>query len=313
VGQRLEFNDREREEGEKMNTRDFKLRGIIPAMVTPFDERGRVELGLLRRETEFLSRTGVHGLCVGGVSSEMAGSRPEELELLCKTVVSATDKPVIAGIFPDCNTEALELANAAVSAGCMALLVAPPHYLFSPDCEGLREMFAVLRKQVPVPLLLSNSIQTAQVELSTIESLMSEGWVDGVHQAGGNAHLLADVLRLNPRVPVWTGVEDLIYMAFLLGAEGAISVLAAVFPEDCVALYEATKTGNSMRAREVHEKLNNLWHALDHPVEYLSRMKWALALRQRAAGVPRSPYNVMSGESQLILRKALERAERLSN
>jgi 4-hydroxy-tetrahydrodipicolinate synthase len=312
VGQRLEFNDREREEGEKMNTRDFKLRGIIPAMVTPFDERGRVELGLLRRETEFLSRTGVHGLCVGGVSSEMAGSRPEELELLCKTVVSATDKPVIAGIFPDCNTEALELANAAVSAGCMALLVAPPHYLFSPDCEGLREMFAVLRKHVPVPLLLSNCIQTAQVELSTIESLMSERWVDGVHQAGGNAHLLADVLRLNPRVPVWTGVEDLIYMAFLLGAEGAISVLAAVFPEDCVALYEATKTGNSMRAREVHEKLNNLWHALDHPVEYLSRMKWALAQSQRAAGVPRSPYNVISAESQLILRKALERAERLS-
>jgi 4-hydroxy-tetrahydrodipicolinate synthase len=296
-----------------MKIRDFKTRGIIPAMVTPFDEGGRVELDLLSRETEFLSKTGVHGLCVGGVTSELAGARPEELHLLCKTVVSATDKPVVAGIFPDCNTEALELADAAVSAGATALLVAPPHYLFSPECDGLREMFSVLRKRFPVPLFLSNAIQTAQVELSSIVSLISEGWLDGVHQAGGNAHLLADVLRLSPRVPVWTGVEDLIYLAFLLGAEGALSSLAAVFPEDCVALYEATKAGDSTRARAIHEKLNRLWRALDHPVEYISRVKWALALRRRAAGVPRSPYNVISGESQLTLREALEKVETLSN
>jgi 4-hydroxy-tetrahydrodipicolinate synthase len=296
-----------------MKTRELRIHGIIPAMVTPFDASGRVELDLLRRETDFLSKTGVHGLCVGGVTGEMAGARPEELHLLCKAVVSSTDKPVVAGIFPDCNTEALELANAAVSAGSIALLVAPPHYLFSPDYDGLREMFAVLRKQFPVPLLLSNSIQTAQVELSSIVSLISEGWLDGVHQAGGNAHLLADVLRLNPRVPVWTGIEDLIYLAFLLGAEGAVSALAAVFPEDCVALYEATKAGDSMRAREIHEKLNRLWRALDHPVEYLSRVKWALTLRRRAAGVPRSPYDVIPGESQLILKEALEKAENLSS
>jgi 4-hydroxy-tetrahydrodipicolinate synthase len=299
--------------GDKMKTRQFNVRGIIPVMVTPFDASGRIELDSLRRETDFLCETGVHGLCVGGVTSEMAGARPEELHLLCKTVISATDKPVVAGIFPDCNTEALELANASVSAGAMALLVAPPHYLFSPDCDGLREMFAALRKQVPVPLLLSNCIQTAQVELSSIKALISEGWLDGVHQAGGNAHLLADVLRLTPRVPVWSGVEDLIYLALLLGAEGAISSLAAVFPEDSVALYEATRRGDPTGARKIHERLNRLWRALDYPGEFLSRIKWALSLRQRQAGVPRNPYNLISGEGQRIVKEALERAEDLAN
>lgn len=296
-----------------MKTRELIVRGIVPAMVTPFDSSGQVDLDLLRRETEFLSKTGIHGLCLGGITGEMAGARPEELHLVCEAVVSATDKPVVACIFPDCNTEALELASAAVSAGSLALLVAPPHYLFSPDCEGLREMFSVLRKHVPVPLVLSNCIPTAQVELASIVSLISEGRLDGVHQAGGNAHLLADVLRVYPRVPVWTGVEDLIYLALLLGAEGAISALAAVFPEDCVALYEATKAGDSTRAREIHEKLNRLWHVLDHPIEFLSRIKWALALQQRAAGIPRSPYNVLSSESQVTLRESLEKAESLSN
>jgi 4-hydroxy-tetrahydrodipicolinate synthase len=290
-----------------MQSRNLRLQGAIPVMVTPFDPEGRVELDALRRETEFFSRTGVQALCVGGVISETAGAEPEEIHLLCKTVISATDKPVIAGIFPDCNTEAFDLADAALSAGSLALLVAPPHYLFSPDCDGLLEMFAALRERVTVPLLLSNCIQTAQADLSSITALISKGLIDGVHQAGGNAHLLADVLHLNPRVPVYAGVEDLIYMAFLLGAEGAISALATVFPEDCVALYEANRRGDSTGAREIHERLNRLWRALDHPVELLSRIKWALTLRQRAAGVPRSPYNIISPNSQHSLREALER------
>jgi 4-hydroxy-tetrahydrodipicolinate synthase len=295
-----------------MKTRDFNIRGVIPAMVTPFDASGRVEVDLLRRETEFLSQTGVHGLCVGGVVSETAGATPEEVHLLCKTVVSTTDKPVVGCIFPDCNVEAFQLADAFVSAGAVALLVAPPHYLFSPDCEGLKELFAALRGRGTVPVLLSNCIQTAQLDLTSMTTLMSEGLIDGIHQAGGNAHLLADVVHLSPRVPVYTGVEDLIYMALLLGAEGAISTLAAVFPEDCVALYEATRRGDWSLALRVHERLNRLWHVLDHPVEFLSRIKSALALQQRPVGVPRSPYNVLSIQGQFSVREALEGQGKLS-
>ena len=108
-------------------------------------------------------------------------------------------------------------------------------------------------------------------------------------------------------------MEDLIYLALLLGAEGAISSLAAVFPEDCVALYEASRRGDATQAREIHERLNRLWTALNHPVEFLSRIKWALNLRQRDAGVPRSPYNIISAESQRTLGEALGRQENLSN
>src|SRR2546429_3867027 len=161
-----------------MKTRDFKLHGIIPVMVTPFDASGRVELDSLRREAEFLTKTGVHGLCVGGVISEMAGSSAEEIHLICRSVISTTDKPVVAAVFPDCNVEAFELAEASVSAGAMALLVAPPHYLVSPDHDGLLEMFTALRQRGAVPLLLSNCIQSAQVELSSILSLLNYGVID---------------------------------------------------------------------------------------------------------------------------------------
>jgi 4-hydroxy-tetrahydrodipicolinate synthase len=290
-----------------------RWRGVIASITTPFDAGGKIDISSLQKETEYLTSVGVHGICVGGTVSEMSGASAGDIHLLCRTVVSATKEPVIASIFPDCTSEALLLAEAAASAGIRALLVAPPHYLFIPDQAGLVELFSHLRKALTVPLLVSNCIETAQVSLPSLMELMKLRLVDGIHQAAGNAHLLADLLRLNPRVPVWTGVEDLIYLAFLLGAEGAISALAAVFPEDCVALYEASRRGDSTSALEIHEKLNRLWRVLDHPVEFLSRIKWALNLQQRDAGVPRSPYNVISGESQRILREALERREKLPN
>lgn len=294
-----------------MTTREFKVRGIIPAIVTPFDQEGRMELDLLRREAEFLTRTGVDGLCVGGVASEMSGASPEEVYVLCKAVMSATDKRVIGSIFPDCNAEGFALAEACAGAGVAALLVAPPHYLFSPDPDHFLEMFAALRRRLTLPLLLSNSISTAQVQLSSISTLMNEELIDGVHQAGGNAHLLADLLHLQPRAPVYTGVEDLIYVAFLLGAEGAISALAAVFPEECVGLYAAARNGDFDRARELHEDLNRQWQVLNHPVEFLSRIKCSLALQGRPAGVPRSPYNLLSEEGRLAVQAGLKRARQL--
>jgi 4-hydroxy-tetrahydrodipicolinate synthase len=294
-----------------MNARTLTLRGIIPSMVTPFDNNGKLERDWLKRETEFLTQADVDGLCVGGVISETAGARPEEVHLICKTVISSTNKPVIAGILPDCTSEALELASACASAGAQALSVSPPHYLFCPDREGLIELFAAVREQVDVPVLLANSIPTAQVDLTSMTALTDRGLIDGIHQGAGNAHLLADILNLKSRLAVYTGVEDLLYMAFLLGAEGAISALAAVFPKDCVALYRAHQNRDFDRARQIHEKLNRWWRILDHPVEFLSRVKSALALQQRPVGVPRSPYNVLSSYGQSSVQEALERQIKL--
>ncbi|MBI3668010.1 MAG: dihydrodipicolinate synthase family protein [Acidobacteria bacterium] len=284
---------------------EFALRGVIPALLTPFDERGAVEWDLLRSQVERVCRAQVDALCVGGIASETAGSTPDELYKLCQAVVSASSRPVIGAIYPDSTVEALELGRAALSAGAVALLVAQPHYLFQPDPEGLEELFEALRGAFTTPLLLSNSLRTALVDLAAMQRLMSRGLVDGFHQAGGQAHLLADLLCLRLRLPVLSGVEDLLYIAFLLGAEGTVSSLAAVFPEECVELYAACRAGEHEKARAIHERLLRIWRVLDHPVEFVSRLKHAASVKGHPAGVPRSPYNWMPPESQAQVRRAL--------
>ncbi len=283
----------------------FSLRGIIPSLLTPFTSSGEPDFRLLEREARHLDRSGVDALCVGGVPGEMAGATAAELGRVCATVVRAVDKPVIAALYPDSTVEAVELARAASSAGVSALLVAQPHYLFQPDLFGLEELFRSLRQVVRLPLLVSNSLTAAALDGAGIERLASAGLIDGVHQGPGDPHLLTDLLAATPRLPVFTGIEALLYVAFLLGAEGAIASLAAVFPEDCVAMYAAIQRGDHREARMIHERLNRLWRALDHPVEFVARLKFACTAQGRPSGHARSPYDWLAPESATEITRAL--------
>lgn len=284
---------------------EFAIRGVVGCLLTPFDAHGEFEAPLLQAEVAYLDRAGLDAFCVGGMAGETAGSTPEEYGRICAVAVQATDKPVLAALCPDSTREVLELARAAVNAGVAGLLLSQPHYLFQPGPQGLDELFRTLRCAVDIPLLLSNSLTANPLDLASVRRLTDGGWIDGVHQGASDAHLLADLLATAPRLPILSGVEPLMYLALLLGAEGIVTSLAAVFPEDCVALYSAVRIGDHARARLIHERLVRLWRVLDHPIEFLARLKFASAALGRPVDVPRSPYNWLPPESAAELRRAL--------
>jgi 2-methylisocitrate lyase-like PEP mutase family enzyme len=101
---------------------ESKLHGLWAALLTPFTDQGTVDWEALAGEAGYLDRAGVQGLCVGGYASETAGAHPEELGQICRTVVAACpNRPLLVNIYPDSSVEALELAEAVVSAGVAAL------------------------------------------------------------------------------------------------------------------------------------------------------------------------------------------------
>jgi len=283
---------------------EFAIRGVIPAVLTPFAQDGALDTALLQAEVAALDSAGVDAFCIGSVVGETVGSAPAEFGRICGAASAATRKPVLAAIYPDSTVEGLHLADAAVSAGAAAVLLAQPHYLFQPDVYGLEELFLALRRYVRVPLLLSNSVCSAPVPLAGIQRLAESGLIDGVHQAC-DAHLLADLLCVQPRLPVLGGIDDLMYIAFLLGAEGAMTSLAAVFPDDSVSLYAAVRGQEYERARRIHEKLTRVWRSLNYPDDLLARLKFASAAQGRPAGIPRSPYDALPPSAQAEVTAAL--------
>lgn len=289
-----------------MRTQPFSVRGVIPTLITPFTSEGYIAWDVVARETVYLDSTGVDGINVGGSMSEAAGGTTQELFRLCETVRGSTRKPVIATILPDSEPEAIELLDAVLGAHVDAVLIAQPHYLFQPDSTALVKMFERLRARTEIPILLANVLASAPVDLSTMMTMVESRVVDGILQSG-NPHVMVDLLRLHPVVPIFSGIEDLHVLGLLLGAVGLVSGLAAVFPADCVALYRDFHAGHYNSARERHERLLRLWRTLDHPVEQLSRVRAALAAQGRDVGVPRSPYGAIPPESWLELSRTMTR------
>ena len=217
----------------------------------------------------------------------------------------ATKKPLFAMILPDVAVEALEMLQAVTDGGADVVLVAQPHYLCQPGEAGLVEMFAELRKQARLPLLLADCFPEAKVGLKTTRHLIDERLIDGVLQAA-DAHALVDLLCLHPKVPVYCGVEDLHYVAFILGAYGSVSDLGSVFPGELSELYRSFKSGQHEDARAHHERLARLWRVLSPAAERESRVRSALAAQGREVGVARSPYNFLGADISPLIKSAMQ-------
>src|SRR5260370_38718143 len=115
------------------------LRGVIPAVITPFKADGSIDEKALRGEIEFHLSCGVTALCSGGSTGEGAGLSRDEVYQLNEIFIDQTRGrvPVIGGIIPDTTDEAVERGLGAKRAGAKLLQVTRPHYLFQ---QGLGEV-----------------------------------------------------------------------------------------------------------------------------------------------------------------------------
>ena len=279
-------------------------KGLIADIITPFTSSGEVDFDALRKEVKLLDGSAVNGLCVGGVLSGMEGMLPEELSAVTSAVRGATKRPLFAVVLPDTTQEALEMTRAVVEAGADSVLVAQPHYLSLPSEEGLVEMFAEVRKATKVPLLLADCFPGGIVGLATTKTLASKHLVDGVLQAA-DVHILIDLLYSRLGVPVYSGVEDLHYVAYVLGAQGVISDLATAFPAEASGLFDAFTAENRADATLRHQRLVRLWRALGRGPESEGRVRSALEAQGRKVGPAPSPYNKIPAGASGEVRTAI--------
>src|SRR5215467_10759412 len=111
------------------------LGGVIPPMITPFDDRDRIDSDGLANEARFLRENGVNGIVVAGSMGEGAGMSAEELGQAVCVVVDALDGsiPVLAGLIADSSVEAIRLGKVARDAGAVGLQVPPPNFYSSSE------------------------------------------------------------------------------------------------------------------------------------------------------------------------------------
>ncbi len=283
--------------------------GIIPALVTPFKENFEVDFEGIARNLDYLERH-VNALVPAGTTGEAATLSYEEHIEVVRYVCEVANKPVIAGAGSNSTREALYLAKEVEKAGADAAMFVTPYYN-KPNPEGLVRHYREIAKEISIPILVYNVPSRTGINVTpeTARRLSEIEGVAGIKEASGNLKQVAEIIRLtSDDFAVLSGDDFLTLPILMLGGRGVISVTANVAPHLMKEMYEAFRSGNVERAKEIHYKLMPLYDALfidTNPIP----VKKALELMGLAAGKPRLPLVELSNEKTEKLKGVLKELE----
>ena len=222
------------------------LRGALAAAVTPLDD-DRLDEGAVGPYVDFLVASGIDGLLALGTTGEGLLFRPEERRRAVEAFVAASAGrlQVAAHCGAQTTADTVELAAHAAGAGVDAVAVIGPPY-FQLDERALLEHFSTAADAcAPTPFYVYEFERASgyAVPLPVLHALRERAPnLAGLKVSDAPFERVAPYLIEG--LDVFVGAEALIYDGIRAGAAGAVSGLAAAFPDRVGAVVrEPTEAG----------------------------------------------------------------------
>jgi dihydrodipicolinate synthase/N-acetylneuraminate lyase len=255
------------------------LHGALAAAVTPLKDGGRaLDEAVIRPMVEFLAAGGVAGILVCGTTGEGILLSKEERKRTTEAFLEVAPPGLQVAIHCGAQTTAETVAlseHAARSGAAAVAVIGPPYYAYD-EPALLVHFAAAARACAPLPFYLYEFAARAgySIPLSLIPRLREAAPnVVGLKVSNQPWEKFAPFLL--PGFDVFVGPEALIARGLAAGAKGAVSGLAAAFPE-AVAGHVARPTP------EESERIAALRASLQDGIPFNAAIKTVLALR----GVP---------------------------
>jgi 4-hydroxy-tetrahydrodipicolinate synthase len=286
---------------------DIDLRGVYPAMTTPFTSDGSIDFDQLRDDATRLEDAGVDGLVPVGSTGESATLTHDEHVEVVEAVVDAVDVPVIAGSGSNSTREALSLSRRAADAGADGLLLISPYYN-KPEQAGIVEHFRTVADAVDLPQIVYNvpSRTGSDIRPETVATLAAHENVAGYKAASGDLGQISEVVERTREhdFAVLSGDDPLTLPIMSVGGTGVISVAANVEPQRTCGLVHAALDGDYEHARALHHELGPLFRTLFAETNPIP-VKEAMELRGYGPADLRPPLTRAREETVERLREVL--------
>lgn len=241
----------------------MNFHGSMCAIVTPFKD-GKVDLQALERLVNFQIDNGTSALIPCGTTGESSTLTHDEHHLVVQnTIAFASGRvPVIAGTGSNSTAEAISLTKEAKKMGADAALLITPYYN-KPTQNGLYAHYMAVADAVDIPQILYNvpSRTAVCIDPETVTRLADHRNIVAIKEASGSIDYISRLCGLTD-LPILSGNDNLTLPLMVLGAKGAISVLANVVPGMCADMMNAVQQDNWEDARRLHYKTFNLMEAL---------------------------------------------------
>ena len=232
--------------------------GCGTALVTPFDERGRIDFGALEGLVEAQVRAGVDFLLPCGTTGESATLSRDERKAVTAAVVRASNGrvPVVAGAGGNHTARAVFWARDAADARADGILSVTPMYN-RPSPEGLLRHFSAIADATDLPILVGNEPGRTALDLDvdTILRLAEIPRVAGLKEASTDFHKIARLMASVPHeFAVYAGQDSTALAMIALGARGVISIAANEIPKEMGTLVHAALEDRRDEALELQRR-----------------------------------------------------------
>jgi 4-hydroxy-tetrahydrodipicolinate synthase len=294
-----------------------KFEGTYVVAVTPFDNKGELDVEALKDNIDFYIENGVHGLVVTGSTGEFAALSDEETKKIHETSVEHVNGrvPLIAGTAACSTKKVIETTRYAQDVGVDGALVVPPFYSKIDD-EEIFNHYESIGKSVDLPIMLYNNPFTSKIDIKPelISKISEVDNIKYVKESSGDITRIWKILDLTKgKMTVFCGADNLALESFFVGAKGWICVAANIFPRETSLLYElANFKKDYVRALKHYQALLPLYNYLEDTGKFTHIAKYGLELRGMKAGLPREPFLPLSDQQKEKAREIIQNIQKLN-
>jgi 4-hydroxy-tetrahydrodipicolinate synthase len=284
-----------------MNSMPANLGTILTAMVTPFDDRGRVDKEAAVALMHHLIDHGSDGLVICGTTGEAATLDDDEhlgmIELAAREMKpSHPECTIIAGVGSNDTRHAVMLTVRASQLGVDGLLSVNPYYN-RPSRRGIIAHYREIDRATDLPILLYNIPQRTGADMPNdlIAELGQLEHIVGVKQANH-----ANLAKIDGMV-IYAGNDDMLADVLDLGEPGGILTASHIFGDEMRRMVDEPE-----HRREIDAGLQDVYRDMAIAPAACS-IKAALEMIGIRAGSPRLPYVELDADERATLRAMLER------
>ncbi len=248
----------------------IKLSGLIPAVFTPFDKNGAVNLPQIRPYADKLVTDGADGVFVCGSTGECTSMTVAERKSVLEAWVEAAAgrMRVIAHVGGTCQADCIELARHAAGQRVDAVGAIAPFYFKPASVEELVDFYKPIAAAIaPIPFYTYHMPSVTGVNLPMKEFLEKGSHeipnLNGIKFTSNNFMEMLECIRLEDgRFDILNGFDEMLLCGMAVGARGGVGSTYNYSLSTYRNLYDAFLAGDIERARVFQQESVDIVHVI---------------------------------------------------
>jgi 4-hydroxy-tetrahydrodipicolinate synthase len=282
------------------------FKGLGVALVTPFDENGKIDFDALARLVDSVIEGGVDYLVTLGTTAETPTLDHAERVAVAAFVRqrNAGRVRLIIGMGSNDTAKLCAELRTFDLVGFDAVLTVAPYYN-KPSQEGLYRHYRAVAEASPLPVIMYNIPGRTGVNMTaatTLHIAREVPGIIGIKEASGDIAQMEEIVKGAPDgFVVLSGDDAMVLPLVSVGGHGVISVIANVLPAQFASVVHTALDEGVAEAERLWEYISELCPLLFEEGNPTG-IKTALAVK----GICRPDVRLPLVEGSLRLRKAIE-------